>query len=82
MQGLAARVPAWPVRGMASAGRGWDGRGVARRGVQKGWLHAHHQQWPDRQHEDTDLGVADPAEDVRGRTVVDANGDDIGKVWT
>lgn len=29
---------------------------------------------------DTALTLADPAEDVRGRTVVDANGDDIGTV--
>ena len=29
---------------------------------------------------DTSLTVADPADDVRGRKVVDNNGDDIGKV--
>ena len=29
---------------------------------------------------DTDLTVADPAEDVRGRTVVDRNGDEVGTV--
>jgi sporulation protein YlmC with PRC-barrel domain len=29
---------------------------------------------------DTDLTLADPAEDVRGRTIVDVNGDDIGDV--
>jgi sporulation protein YlmC with PRC-barrel domain len=29
---------------------------------------------------DTDLTPADPAEDVRGRTVVDVNGDDIGDI--
>jgi sporulation protein YlmC with PRC-barrel domain len=29
---------------------------------------------------DTDLTVADPAEDVRGRKVYDKNGDEIGKV--
>ncbi len=29
---------------------------------------------------DTDLDVADPAEDVRGRTVLDRNGQEIGEV--
>ncbi len=29
---------------------------------------------------DTDLTVADPAEDVRGRAVVDRNGDEVGTV--
>ncbi|MGI8485269.1 MAG: PRC-barrel domain-containing protein, partial [Thermomicrobiales bacterium] len=29
---------------------------------------------------DTDLTVANPAEDIRGRKVVDKNGDDIGDV--
>jgi sporulation protein YlmC with PRC-barrel domain len=27
-----------------------------------------------------DIGLADPADDVRGRTVVDRNGDEVGKV--
>ena len=29
---------------------------------------------------DTELTVADPAEDIRGRTVVDRNGEEIGDV--
>ncbi|MFC0623298.1 PRC-barrel domain-containing protein [Kribbella deserti] len=30
--------------------------------------------------EDTDLTLADPADDIRGRTVVDPGGEEIGKV--
>lgn len=30
--------------------------------------------------EDTDLTLADPADDVRGQPVLDANGDDVGEV--
>lgn len=30
--------------------------------------------------DDTDLTLAEPADDVRGRTVIDAAGDDIGEV--
>lgn len=30
--------------------------------------------------DDTDLTLADPADDVRGQTVVDTNGDEVGEV--
>jgi sporulation protein YlmC with PRC-barrel domain len=33
-----------------------------------------------RQLSDTDQTVADPADDVRGRTVLDRNGEDVGRV--